>query len=107
MEGDINLRLDWTYDEVKERYTKFVNDFMSNEKNVDKKEMLPNFWTVSIPSHNFNVTITCAYEKSTYGFEDWYAVVEETDGTKNNYRLFEEEINEWLKMKRIEKGLSN
>lgn len=99
------MTLKFTYDQIRERYEEFIKDFMSAEKNVEKVELLPRLWSVEVPTKNFSVTISCECTGHIRGIEEWCAVVEEQSGQKNNYLLFEAEIEKWLEEQRKLKGL--
>ena len=87
--------LEFTHDEVSERYEQFVSNFLSSEKDVTRNKLLPHFWIISVPSKNFQVSITCKCTGRFHGIEQWCAVVEEPNGDKSNILLFEEEIEKW------------
>lgn len=90
------------HDEIKAKFQKFVQDFLSGEEGTEKTEMLPNFWTVTNKKHNFHATITCEYHvKDLRTMEkEWFAVVKVLDKhgkeiDKRNYELeFEGDGNE-------------
>lgn len=98
------MTLKFSYEEVKARYNEFIQNFLVDENDIIKEELLPSFWKVSIPSKNFNATISCERTENARGIEIWYAVVEEEKGHKNEYSLFEQEIEEWLADQRKMKG---
>jgi hypothetical protein len=81
------------------------DDFLSGEENVQRTQLLPNVWIVSVPEKDFKVMIKLESVGSPYGFEEWIAVVEETDGEKSNYLLFEDEIENWLAEQRKLRGI--
>lgn len=98
------MTLKFTYDQISTRYEEFIKDFMSAEESVEKVELLPRLWVVAVPSKNFKVTISCECIGHIHGVEEWCAVAEEESGQKNNYLLFEEEIEKWLSEQRKIKG---
>jgi len=96
----------FTEEQVKEQFQDFVlNHFLNDEENVQKKEIMPNHWAVSVADKEFSVTVELESNPNGYGFTDHFAVVTEPDGEKANYLLFEDEKNKWLEHKRKEKGL--
>jgi hypothetical protein len=94
------MNMQFKYEEVKARYQSFVNDFLNGEENVKKTELPLNVWLVTVPDKDFKVMITCKAERSPYGFDEWLAVVEEPNGEKSNFLLFQEEIENWLSEQR-------
>lgn len=99
------MSLKFTHDEVSTRYEQFVQSFMSAEKGVERTKLLPHFWIVSVPSKDFKVAITCECTGHFHGIEQWCAVVEEPNGEKSNFLLFEEEIEHWAAEQRKLKGI--
>lgn len=97
--------LQFKHEEVKEGYQSFVNDFLSGEENVQRTELPLNVWIVSVPIKDFKVMITCECIRSPYGFDEWIAVVEEPNGEKSNFLLFEKEIENWLDKQRTLRGI--
>lgn len=89
------MTLTFTYDEINNRYDKFVQNFMSGETNVERTQLLPRFWIVSVPSKGFRVSITCECTGLFHGIEEWCAIVEESNGEKTQFLLFEKEIDQW------------
>ncbi len=99
------MSLKFTHDEISTRYELFVKDFMSAEMDVERTKLLPHFWIVSVPSKEFKVAITCECIGHFHGIEEWCAVVEEPNGEKSNYLLFEEEIEQWSSEQRKLRGI--
>lgn len=99
------MLLKFTHNEISTRFENFVKHFMSAEKDAERTKLLPHFWIVSVPSKNFKVTITCECTGHFHGIEEWCAIVEEPNGEKNNYLLFEEEIEQWASEQRKLKGI--
>jgi hypothetical protein len=97
--------LQFEFNEIKNRFQSFINEFLSGEENVQRVELPLNVWMVSVPAKNFKVMITCRSHRSPYGFEEWCAVVEEPNGERSNYLLFEEEIEDWLSEQRKLRGI--
>jgi hypothetical protein len=100
------MSLTFTYDEIEKKYLDFVEKFMSAEKDVKHIKLLPHYWVVSVPSKDFKVAITCDCTGHFHGIEQWCAVVEEPNGEKSNFLLFEEEIEEWAAEQRRLRGIS-
>lgn len=96
------MTLKFSYEEVKARYNEFIRNFLADENDITKEELLPSFWQVSVPSKNFNATISCERTENARGIEIWCAVVD--DGEKQYHSLFEQEIEEWLADQRKMKG---
>lgn len=46
------MTLKFSYDEISRRYKEFVANFLLDEKEVEKVQLLPHLWTVSVPSHS-------------------------------------------------------
>lgn len=90
------MSLKFNYDEVSTRFEQFVKDFLSDEKGVERTKLLPHYWSVSVPSKEFKVVITCECTGHFHGIEQWCAVVEEPNGEKSNFLLFEKEIEQWV-----------
>lgn len=86
------MTLKFSYDEISRRYKEFVANFLLDEKEVEKVQLLPHLWTVSVPSKKFSVTIACECVGHFHGIEEWCAVVKEPNGETSNYLLFEKEI---------------
>jgi hypothetical protein len=99
------MSLTFTHDEISNRYEQFVKNFMSSEKDVERIKLLPHFWIVTVPSKDFKVSITCECIGHFHGIEEWCAVVEEPNGEKSNYLLFEEEIEQWSSEQRKLRGI--
>ena len=99
------MTLEFTHDEIVARYEQFVKTFLSSEKDVKRTKMLPHFWIVAVPAKDFKVAITCECIGHFHGIEQWCAVVEEPNGEKNNYLLFEEETEQWASEQRKLRGL--
>lgn len=99
------MTLKFTDDEISARYEKFVENFMSAEKDVKRTKLFPHFWIVSVPSKDFKVAITCQCTGHFHGIEEWCAIVEEPNGEKSNYLLFEEEIEQWASEQRKLRGI--
>jgi hypothetical protein len=97
--------LQFNYLDVKDRYNSFVSDFLNSEGNVQRTQLLPNVWSICLPDKDFKVLITCESIRSPYGFEEWLAVVEEPNGEKSNFLLFEDEIENWLAEQRRIRGI--
>lgn len=91
-----NIKLNFDYIEIKTKYEDFINNFLSEEKNVIKENVIQDFWTISVPEKNFKCSITCKCTGNRFGIEEWSAVVEEINGEKNIYPLFEKEIEKYL-----------
>lgn len=89
------MSLKFEHDEIKLRFNEFIKNFLSDEKEIEKIEVLPNYWVVSVPSKDFKVTISCSCVGHFHGIEEWCAVVEEKNGEKNNFLLFQDEIRQW------------
>lgn len=47
------------FEEVKAKFTEFVQNFLSGEPGTEKLELLPNLWAVLNKKHNFRATIEC------------------------------------------------
>jgi hypothetical protein len=99
------MLLEFTHEEVSNRYKEFVRNFMSGERNVVRTNLLPHYWIVSVPSKDFKVAITCECTGHFHGIEQWCAVVEEPNGEKSNFPLFEEEIEKWAAEQRKLRGI--
>lgn len=91
----MKMPLTFSQEEISTRYEEFVENFMSGEKDVKRTKLLPHFWIVSVPKKDFKVAITCECIGRYHGIEEWCAVVEESNGEKSNFLLFEEEIKQW------------
>ena len=100
------MTLEFTYDEVSERLEQFVANFLSGEKDVKRKKVFPHYWIVSVPSKDFKVSITCECIGHFHGVEQWSAVVQELNGEKSKFLLFEEEIEKWALEQRKLKGIT-
>src|SRR5574342_282654 len=99
------MALEFQYEDIEAKYNAFVGDFLSCEKNVERHEIFPKVWVVSVPQKDFRVMITCKVRRSVFGFEEWLAVVEEPNGEKSSFVLFEEEIENWLAEQRRLRGV--
>lgn len=99
------MSLIFTDDEISTRYENFVKQFMSAEKDVERTKLLPHYWIVSVPSKDFKAAITCECTGHFHGIEQWCAIVEEPNGVKGNYLLFEEEIEQWASEQRKLRGI--
>jgi hypothetical protein len=99
------MSLTFTHDEIEKKYQVFVEKFMSGEKGVERTKLLPHFWIVTVPSKDFKVVITCECISHFHGIEQWCAVVEEPNGEKTNFLLFEEEIEQWAAEQRRIRGI--
>lgn len=99
------MSLKFTYDEISARFEKFVKDFMSAEKDVERTKLLPHYWIISVPSKNFKAAITCECIGHFHEIEEWCAVVEEINGEKSNFLLFEDEIEQWSLEQRKSRGI--
>lgn len=99
------MPLKFTHDEISSRFEKFVMNFMSAEKDVERTKLLPHFWIFSISSKDFKVAITCECAGHFQGIEEWCAIVEEPNREKSNYLLFEEEIEQWASEQRKLRGI--
>jgi hypothetical protein len=98
--------LKFTDEQIKDRYNQFVNDFLKEENtHVEKTEVLPRFWTVNVPDKGFNVTIECRQIGKFHGIEQWCAIVTEKNGERNNFLLFEKEIEQWAYEQRRLRGI--
>jgi hypothetical protein len=77
-----------SYEEVKAKFTEFVQDFLSGEPEMEKVELLPNLWGVTNKKHNFQATIECEFQRTlgSLGKEEWYAVVTH-EGEKSRFLL--------------------
>lgn len=100
------MPLKFTHEEISNRYEQFVNDFMSAENGVQRTKLLPHFWIVAVPSKEFKTAITCECIGHFHGIEEWCAVVEEPNGEKHNFMLFEEEIEQWASEQRKLRGIN-
>jgi hypothetical protein len=97
--------LTFTHDEISDRFESFVESFMSGELDVQRTKLLPHYWIVSVPSKDFQVAITCECIGHLHGIEQWCAVVEDSNGDKSNFLLFEDEIEAWAAGQRRLRGI--
>lgn len=95
----------FSLEEVDARYNEFIRKFLSGEANVERTEVFPRFWTINVQGKDFSATIKLESRLSGYGFEEWMAIVEEPNGEKSNFLLFEEELEAWLAKQRKLRGL--
>ncbi|ADU31004.1 hypothetical protein [Evansella cellulosilytica] len=96
----------FTHEDIEKRYLQFVKEeFLSDEEGVKRTELLPQFWVVTVPTKDFKVAITCECNNHFHGIEKWCAVVEEPNGEKSNFMLFEEEIEAWAQRERELRGI--
>ena len=75
-------------EEVRKSYQQFVDNFLSGEEGVYKKELMPNFWSVEQKEKDVIATIECRMrtkDERTWE-EEWFAVVTQ-NGEKTNYLL--------------------
>ena len=98
--------LKFSYEEVNDRYEEFVKNFLADEQGVEKTKLLPRLYSVVVPSKDFSVMVTCENISNFDDVEQWAAVVEETNGEKCNFVLFEKEIEEWSREQRELKGIN-
>ncbi|WP_368502829.1 hypothetical protein AB3N04_00390 (plasmid) [Alkalihalophilus sp. As8PL] len=97
--------LTFSDEEILKRYELFVGNFLIDEEKVNRKEILPRLWSITVQGKDFNVTIELKNIGDWYGVAQWCAVVREPNGDQSNYLLFEREIEEWAAEQRKSRGL--
>ncbi|WP_100374794.1 hypothetical protein [Bacillus sp. FJAT-45037] len=105
MDKSSNSILTFSDAEILKRYELFVSQFLMSEEKVNRKEILPRYWTVTVLEKDFNVTIELKNIGDWHGVAQWCAVVTEPTGDQSNYLLFKREIEEWAAEQRTLRGL--
>lgn len=99
------MPLEFTREQIVNKFEHFVSEFLKEEENVERKEYLPRLWLINVPGKEFEATIECKCIGKWHGIEQWCAIVTEANGNESNFLLFEDEIQSWAKEQRRLKGI--